>query len=84
MAQKKFEDMVERLEKIVDEMESGSLGLDDALKYYEEGITLMRACYKKLEEAEKKIEKLVKKKGAHAPDEYETQPLDMFENEENA
>lgn len=52
----KFEEALNRLEKIVDEMERGDLSLDQALKKYEEGIKLMRLCTKVLEEAKKKIE----------------------------
>ena len=54
----KFEKALGELEKIVADLESGELGLDDALKRYEEGIKLSRACAKKLGEAEKKIETL--------------------------
>ncbi|PIQ86445.1 MAG: exodeoxyribonuclease VII small subunit [Candidatus Omnitrophica bacterium CG11_big_fil_rev_8_21_14_0_20_45_26] len=52
----KFEKAVANLEKIVEELESGELDLDQALKRYEEGVKLSRACTKKLAEAEKKIE----------------------------
>ena len=77
MAEKKFEDSIQRLEEIVEKMESGDLALDDALKYYEEGIQLSRLCYKKLSEAEKKIQKLVKKKGADGKDAFDTEDLDL-------
>ena len=59
----KFEQALERLEKIVAEMESAKLPLDDVLKQYEEGTRLVRFCAQKLEEAEKKIEILAKAKG---------------------
>lgn len=55
-----FEKALEKLEKIVTELESGDLGLEDALKKYEEGIRISRACQKKLTEAEKRIEILTK------------------------
>lgn len=55
-----FEDALKRLEKIVDDLESGEVGLDEALKRYEEGIKLVRFCTKKLQDAEKKIEILCK------------------------
>ena len=58
----KFEQALERLEKIVAEMESAELPLDDVLKRYEEGTRLVRFCAKKLEEAEKQIEILAKAK----------------------
>ena len=56
----KFEKALERLEKIVEDLESGNISLDDALKRYEEGVKLSRACQKKLNEAEKKIEVLTR------------------------
>ena len=60
MAEMKFEDALKKLEKIVDELEGGSLSLDEALDKYEEGIRLSKACAKKLEVARKKVEILLK------------------------
>ena len=56
-----FEQAVERLEKIVADMESAELPLENVLKQYEEGTRLVRFCAQKLDEAEKKIEILQKK-----------------------
>lgn len=70
-----FEKALEDLEKIVEAMESGELTLDQALKKYEEGVGLVRACQSKLAETERKIEILTKtldgslKKEAFDPDE---------------
>lgn len=58
----KFEDALERLEKIVSQLEAGELALDESLKIFEEGIKLSRLCSGKLEEAEKKIEVLMRNK----------------------
>ncbi len=55
---KTFEESVARLEEIVRALESGSVGLDESLKLYEEGIALVRACNKKLDAAEQKIKLL--------------------------
>lgn len=55
-----FEKTMENLEKIVEGLEGGDLTLDQALKKYEEGVSLVRACQSKLTEAEKKIEVLTK------------------------
>ncbi len=52
---KSFEESVARLEEIVRALESGSASLEDSLKLYEEGIALVRACNKKLDNVEKKI-----------------------------
>ena len=50
-----FELSMKRLEEIVRKLEGGELTLDESLKAYEEGIALVRACSKKLDEAEKKM-----------------------------
>ena len=55
-----FESALEKLEKIVEAMESEELSLDDSLKKYQEGIELIRLCSEKLQAAEKKIEVVVK------------------------
>jgi exodeoxyribonuclease VII small subunit len=55
-----FEQAIQRLEKIVAEMEAAELPLEDILKKYEEGSRLVRFCGQKLDEAEKKIELLTK------------------------
>lgn len=59
-AEMKFEDALKKLEKIVADLESGNLSLDDSLKKYEEGVKLAQFCLKKLESARKKVEILVK------------------------
>lgn len=60
MAEKKFEDALARLEEIVKELESGDLSLDLSLKLFEEGIKLSRICNKRLEDAERRVEMLVR------------------------
>jgi len=55
-----FEGALKKLEKIVDELESGDLSLSDAIKKYEEGMKLSQFCTKKLHDIQKKIEVLVK------------------------
>jgi exodeoxyribonuclease VII small subunit len=56
-----FENSLHRLEQIVKKLEAGDLALDDALKLFEEGIHLSQQCQKQLEEAENKVELLLKK-----------------------
>lgn len=58
----KFEDCLQRLESLVQEMESGNLPLEDILKKYEEGNRLVKLCAGKLNEAEQRIEILMKEK----------------------
>jgi len=55
-----FEEALDRLEKIVNLLESGNLSLEDTLKYYEEGTVLLRICDEYLKRAEGKIQKLTK------------------------
>ncbi len=56
----KFEEAYSRLEEILEKMNSGKASLDDALKLYEEADALITTCQKKLTEAEKKIEMMIK------------------------
>ena len=62
MAEIQFEEALKKLEGIVGELESGDLPLEKSLARYEEGVGLIRHCQKKLAEAKKKIEILVKTK----------------------
>ena len=67
-----FEKAFEALEKTVDELESGGLPLDSALKKYEEGIRMARLCQAKLDKAKAKIEILMKDKDGK----FEIKPLE--------
>ena len=55
-----FEAALKQLEEIVQRLERGELPLEESLKLYEDGIRLSRLCHAKLEEAEGKIELLMK------------------------
>jgi exodeoxyribonuclease VII small subunit len=63
MAKKTIEQTMVQLEEIVEELESGDLVLEKALKRFEEGINLSRWCAAKLDETEQKISVLVKNQG---------------------
>jgi len=67
----KFEDCLQRLENIVDELEKGNVPLEQALKLFEEGLELSSSCRKELEEAEGKVEILLKQNGKLHPEAYE-------------
>ncbi|MCC7403663.1 MAG: exodeoxyribonuclease VII small subunit [Bdellovibrionales bacterium] len=54
-----FEKKLDRLEKIVKEMEEGELTLDKSLKIFEEGVQLARECQAQLSEAEQKVKVLL-------------------------
>ncbi len=55
-----FEEALKQLEEIVQKLEKGELALEESLALYEQGIRLSRLCHAKLEEAEGKIEMLMK------------------------
>lgn len=56
----KFEDCLKRLEEIVDRLEKGDLPLEESLALFEEGMKLSNACRGELEQAEGKVEILLK------------------------
>ena len=58
-----FEAALKKLETIVGNLEGGDLSLEAALKQYEEGVRLADICSKRLSEAEKKVEVLMKTSG---------------------
>ncbi len=59
----KFEECLQRLEKIVQQLEKGDVPLETSLTLFEEGMNLSSACRKELEQAEGKVEILLKKNG---------------------
>jgi exodeoxyribonuclease VII small subunit len=70
----KFEECLDRLEKIVDELEKGDVPLEQALALFEEGVRLSTSCKKQLEEAEGKVEILLKNNGR-----VQAEPFDLAE-----
>lgn len=72
MPKEKFEEALKKLEKIVSRLEEGEIPLEESLKLFEEGIRLSRFCNQKLDEAEKKVEILMKgKNGVLRPEPFE-------------
>lgn len=65
-----FEAALAELEKIVEKMESGEQTLEEAMKSFQRGIELTRACQQGLRAAEQRVEKLIQKNG-----EFATEPL---------
>ncbi len=63
MKELSFEQALKKLEKIAEELEGDDVSLDISLKHYEEGMKLIGICNKRLQEAKKKVEVLVKKEG---------------------
>ena len=58
-----FEKNLERLDHIVEQLEDADLHLEKALQLFEEGMGFAEVCHKQLEEAEGKVEILLKKSG---------------------
>ncbi len=72
-----FEKSMEELEKIVSDLESGTLTLDQSIGAFERGIELSKLCQKKLEAAEERVKKLLEK----ADGDFD---LELFEEEEGS
>jgi len=72
-----FEQNLERLEGIVKKLEESELPLEEALKLFEEGMTLSEGCRKQLEAAEHRVEILSKRAGSVV-----ARPLDAAGDEE--
>ena len=73
-----FEQSLARLDEIVRNLESANLPLDEAMKLFEEGMQLSRDCQKQLEQAEARVEILLKKAGG----EMAAQPFEPEGEEE--
>ena len=69
----KFEECLERLEKIVQELEKGEVPLEKSLTLFEEGMQLSATCRKQLEEAEGKVEILLRQNGKLQTETFEPQ-----------
>ena len=72
MSLAKFEESLQRLEAIVAELEKGDVSLDRALELFDEGMKLSGSCRKELEEAEGKVEILLKRDGKLQPEAFDT------------
>lgn len=74
----KFEDLVSQVEETLQQLDSGDLPLEDALKRYEEGVAALRNAFGILKKAEKKVQLLSERDG-----ELATQDFDVKEEESN-
>lgn len=71
MAAEKFGTSLKKLEEAVERLESGELSLDDSLKVFEEGVKHAAICSRKLNEAEKRVELLLKQRdGSFSREEF--------------
>jgi exodeoxyribonuclease VII small subunit len=65
-----FETCLDELEKVVKELESGDLPLDRSLELFSRGMQLSDSCRTQLEEAETKVEMLIRKEGTFQPEPF--------------
>jgi exodeoxyribonuclease VII small subunit len=65
-----FETSLDELEKVVKELESGDLSLDRSLELFSRGMQLSESCRKQLEEAETRVEMLIRKEGTYQPEPF--------------
>lgn len=72
-----FENAMKKLETIVESLESGEISLETALKQYEEGVWMADLCQKRLTEAQKKVEVLLKT----SPGKFKTVPFEENDDE---
>jgi len=68
-----FEEALKALEGIVARLESGEANLDESIRLFEEGMKLSGVCQRRLDEADRKIETLLRKPGGEAVTETEEQ-----------
>ena len=76
---KTFEERLERLEELGDEVRRNDISLDDAIKAFEEGIRLARTLEKDLEKVESRIEKLMNGAVAEEPGSDEEPEIGLFD-----
>ncbi|NOQ95148.1 MAG: exodeoxyribonuclease VII small subunit [Desulfobacterales bacterium] len=81
MKEKQFEDAMKELEDIVKRLESGDLSLEESLKIFEEGIALSRYCFRKLEEAEKRVSILIKDEKGIKREPFESEEIEGVEKD---
>ena len=78
MPEQKFEEALQKLESIVKRLEDGNLSLEESLKSFEEGVRLSRFCGSKLDEAEKRVEILLKESNGRLA----SKPFSLEEDED--
>ena len=65
-----FEGCLDELEKVVKELEGGDLSLERSIQLFERGMSLSDTCRKQLEEAETRVEMLIRKEGKIAAEPF--------------
>ena len=83
MAKKTFEQAMKQLEQIVQDLESGDMPLEKAIKKFEEGVQLSKFCSQKLDETEKRITILMKDPDGELSEEpFASENDDLAEDDE--
>jgi len=77
--EKAFEEALRELEEIVNRLEQGDLPLEEALQLFEQGVKLSRLCHSRLDEAQKRVEILLKDESGKMT----AQPFDQGGGEED-
>ena len=77
MARELFEKALSGLEKAVENLEKEDLSLEEALRWFEQGVERLVLCRKTLEDAENKVEVLLKERGGQ----FKTRPFDVDQQE---
>ncbi|PYT28116.1 MAG: exodeoxyribonuclease VII small subunit [Acidobacteria bacterium] len=70
MSAETFEASLDELEKVVKELEAGDLPLERSLELFEKGMALSEICRKQLENAETRVEMLIRKEGKMQPEPF--------------
>ncbi len=65
-----FEARLDELEKVVKALEAGDMPLDRSLELFSRGMTLSDTCRKQLEEAETRVEQLIRREGSYQPEPF--------------
>ena len=73
MKKNNFEEKIEQLEKVVNELEKGEMNVDESLLKFAEGMKLSKECNKMLEDAEKKITILLEKDGKIEEEDFDNE-----------
>jgi exodeoxyribonuclease VII small subunit len=68
-----FETCLDELEKVVRQLETGDLPLDQSLELFSRGMQLSETCRRQLEEAETKVEMLIRKEGTYQPEPFHSE-----------
>ena len=73
-----FEDSLKQLEDLVERLEDGEVSLEESLRDFERGVALVRTLRERLDQAQQRVDKIVKQEGG----ETVAQPMDLVDDED--